>query len=120
MQPAVLRVGIAGLGRLGRTHAELLARRTRGVELVSACSPVPDELNWAQSELGVATLHQDFERFVHDPQLDAVVLVTPTTLHAAQTIAALEAGKHVFVEKPLALDVESCERVEAVARRPWR
>ena len=114
---APLKVGIAGLGRLGKRHAEQLAFRTRGVRLVSACSPVSPELAWAREQLGVATLHEDFDAFVRDPQLDAVVLVTPTSLHADQTIAALEAGRHVFVEKPLALNVEDCERVEAVARR---
>jgi myo-inositol 2-dehydrogenase/D-chiro-inositol 1-dehydrogenase len=112
-----LRVGIAGLGRLGKRHAEQLARFTPGARLVSACSPAPAELDWARTELGVETLHEDFDRFVQDPELDAVVIVTPTTLHAAQTAAALEAGKHVFVEKPLSLDVADCERVEAVARR---
>jgi myo-inositol 2-dehydrogenase/D-chiro-inositol 1-dehydrogenase len=114
---AALRVGIAGLGRLGRRHAEQLALRTRGAALVSACSPLAEERDWARRELGVETLHADFDAFVRDPQLDAVVLVTPTTLHAEQTVAALEAGKHVFVEKPLSLDVAACERVEAVARR---
>lgn len=113
----MLKVGIAGLGRLGKRHAEQLARRTRGAQLVSACSPVADERSWAQRELGVATLHEDFDHFVRDPALDAVVLVTPTTLHAQQTTAALEAGKHVFVEKPLSLDLADCERVEAVARK---
>ena len=114
-----LKIGIAGLGRLGKRHAEQIALRTRGAELVSACSPVAAELGWARESLGVQTLHEDFAAFVRDPQLDAVVLVTPTSLHADQTIAALEAGKHVFVEKPLALNVEDCERVERVAaRRP--
>ena len=112
-----LKVGIAGLGRLGKRHAEQLAFRTRGAQLVSACSPVQAELDWARNEFGLETLHADFDAFVRDPQLDAVVLVTPTSLHANQTIAALEAGKHVFVEKPLALNVEDCERVEAVAAR---
>jgi len=112
-----LRIGIAGLGRLGKRHAEQLALRTAGAQLVSACSPVAAELAWARDTLGVATLHEDFSAFVHDPELDAVVLVTPTSLHAEQTVTALEAGKHVFVEKPLSLDVASCEQVEAVARR---
>lgn len=112
-----LRVGIAGLGRLGRRHAEALAFSTRHVELVAACSPVAAELELARTEFGIAPehLHADFEAFVHDPAIDAVVLVTPTSLHADQTIAALRAGKHVFVEKPLALNVEDCERVLAVA-----
>jgi myo-inositol 2-dehydrogenase/D-chiro-inositol 1-dehydrogenase len=113
---ARLRVGIAGLGRLGWRHAENLALRTRHCDLAAACSPVPAELQRAASQLGVGCLHESFERFVNDPGLDAVVLVTPTSLHADQVIAALQAGKHVFVEKPLALDLPDCERVEAVAR----
>jgi myo-inositol 2-dehydrogenase/D-chiro-inositol 1-dehydrogenase len=51
------------------------------------------------------------------PGLDAVFLVTPTTLHADQIIAALAAGKHVFCEKPLALDLPDCLRVEAEAAK---
>ena len=117
MSSSTLKIGIAGLGRLGRRHAQALAFHTRHCQLVSACSPVAAERDWAASELGISTLHADFDAFVRDPQLDAVVLVTPTALHADQTIAALEAGKHVFVEKPLALNVPDCERVEAVARR---
>ncbi|CAD5372962.1 putative Inositol 2-dehydrogenase [Rubrivivax sp. A210] len=118
MTPAnTLRVGIAGLGRLGKRHAELLRFRARGATLVSACSPVPAERVWARNELGVNSLHEDFNRFVRDPQIDAVVLVTPTTLHADQAIAARQAGKHVFIEKPLALGVENCQRVETVARQ---
>jgi len=95
--PHRLRVGIAGLGRLGRRHAEALAFSTRNVDLVAACSPVPAELALARSEFGIAEahLHADFEAFVNDPAIDAVVLVTPTSLHADQTIAALRAGKVV-------------------------
>jgi len=112
-----LRVGIAGLGRLGRRHAEALAFSTRHVELVAACSPVAAERELAAAEFGLAPehLHAEFDAFVADPAIDAVLLVTPTSLHADQTIAALRAGKHVFVEKPLALNVEDCERVLAVA-----
>jgi myo-inositol 2-dehydrogenase/D-chiro-inositol 1-dehydrogenase len=67
--------------------------------------------------LGVARLYEDFDSFIADPEMDAVVLVTPTSLHADQTIAALKAGKHVFVEKPLVQNVNDCERVLAVAQQ---
>ena len=102
---------------MGRRHAEQRARRTRGARLVAACSPLPTSATWAQHEFGVPALYDDFAALLCDPQLQAVAIVTPTTLHAEQTIAALEAGKHVFCEKPLALEVAACERVEAVARR---
>ena len=111
-----LRVGIAGLGRLGKRHAEQLARHTPGAVLSAACSPVPAELDWARTGLGVQRCHADYADLLADPEVDAVVLVTPTTWHADQASAALRAGKHVFVEKPLSLDVATCEAVEAVAR----
>lgn len=111
-----LRVGIAGLGRLGKRHAEQLARHTPGARLVSACSPVAAERDWARDTLGVGHTEADFGTWLQQAEIDAVVLVTPTDLHADQTIAALRAGKHVFVEKPLSLDVATCESVEAVAR----
>jgi myo-inositol 2-dehydrogenase/D-chiro-inositol 1-dehydrogenase len=112
-----MNIGIAGLGRMGRRHAEQLALRTPCARLVAACSPLAGERAWARDRLGVTALHDDFDALLRDPQVQAVAIATPTTRHAEQTIAALEAGKHVFVEKPLALDVASCERVEAVARK---
>ncbi|MCX7278458.1 MAG: Gfo/Idh/MocA family oxidoreductase [Burkholderiales bacterium] len=114
---APLRIGIAGLGRLGQRHAEALAFRTRHCNLVAACSPVASERAFAGEQLGIERLYGDFDAFIADPEIDAVVLVTPTSLHANQTIAALEAGKHVFVEKPLALNLADCERVLTVAER---
>ena len=115
MTKSLLRVGIAGLGRLGRRHATMLARHVAGADLVAACSPVADELAWARDSLGVAHAFDSIEQMLAHPGLDAVFLVTPTTLHADQIIAALKAGKHVFSEKPLALDLADCLRVEREA-----
>jgi myo-inositol 2-dehydrogenase/D-chiro-inositol 1-dehydrogenase len=112
-----LRIGIAGLGRMGRHHAENLARRVTGAALVAACSPVEDELTWAKEMLGVAQTFTDYVTMLARPDIDAVFLVTPTTLHAEQIIEALHAGKHVFSEKPLSLDLDACLRVEAEAKR---
>lgn len=117
MSAKPLNVGIAGLGRLGKRHAQQLARNTPGARLVAACSPVAAELDWARQTLGVTRCHESLDAMLADADIDAIVLVTPTTLHADQTCACLRAGKHVFVEKPLSLDVATCEAVEAVARQ---
>ncbi len=109
-----LRIGIAGLGRLGRRHAENLLRRVPGAALVAACSPLEGDLTWAGQSLGIHNLYRDYEALLaHD--LDAVFLVTPTFLHAGQIIQALRAGKHVFCEKPLSLDLTDCRRAMAEA-----
>ncbi len=116
---APVRVGIVGLGRLGRRHAENLAWRVPGAALVAACSPVAEEREWARANLPELALHDDYETLLADKSIDAVWLVTPTSLHPAQIIAALRAGKHVFCEKPLSLDLAQCDRViEESARFP--
>ena len=114
---ARLRVGIAGLGRLGRRHAENLARRIPRAELAAACSPVAEELAWAKDALGVQRLHRRYEELLADREIDAVFIVTPTSFHADHIVAALNAGKHVFCEKPLSLELAGCQRVEAEAAK---
>jgi len=108
-----LRIGIAGLGRLGRRHAHNLARRVPRAELIAACSP--EELACAAEELAVAASYADYHELLADERVDAVFLVTPTSLHAEQIVQALQAGKHVFCEKPLSLDLADCRRVEELA-----
>jgi myo-inositol 2-dehydrogenase/D-chiro-inositol 1-dehydrogenase len=114
-----LRIGIAGLGRLGRHHAENLARRIPRAELLAACSPVAEELAWAKKTLGVQRVHGRYEDLLAERDVQAVFIVTPTALHPGQIVAALHAGKHVFCEKPLSLELADCHRVQAeAAKRP--
>jgi myo-inositol 2-dehydrogenase/D-chiro-inositol 1-dehydrogenase len=112
-----VRVGVVGLGRLGKRHAENLAYRVPGAALAAACSPLEDERAWARDALPEPRLYGDYADLLADPGVDAVWLVTPSSLHAQQIIDALRAGKHVFCEKPLSLDLAECERVLAEAAR---
>lgn len=112
-----LRIGIVGLGRLGQRHAQALAFSTRNCVLTAACSPVEAEQAYAREQLGIQQVYPRYEDLLASPNVDAVVLVTPTSLHADQAIAALQAGKHVFIEKPLALNLPDCERVLAEAEK---
>lgn len=119
MSGAPVRVGVVGLGRLGRRHAQNLAYRVPGAVLAAACSPVDEERAWARDSFPATRLYADYAELLADAEVDAVWLVTPSALHAQQIIDALRAGKHVFCEKPLSLDVAECERVVAeAARRP--
>ncbi|MGF6726768.1 myo-inositol 2-dehydrogenase/D-chiro-inositol 1-dehydrogenase [Paraburkholderia sp. GAS41] len=112
-----VRVGVVGLGRLGKRHAENLAYHVPGAALVAACSPVEEELAWAAGALPAPRLYRDYAALLDDREVDAVWLVTPSALHAQQIVDALRAGKHVFCEKPLSLDLAECERVLAEAER---
>ena len=102
---------------MGRRHAENLATRVPGASLVAACSPIGEELEWARTALGVGSLYKDYGDLLADKGVDAVFIVTPNTLHPAQIIEALRAGKHVFCEKPLSMVLEECVAVEEEAAK---
>ena len=108
-----VRVGIAGLGRLGKVHANNIANKIKGAELVAACSIVDDELAYAKSEFGVEKLYKNFNEMVKDPDIDAVAIVTTSSEHCWQIEAAMNAGKHVFSDKPLGVTVEECLQAKA-------
>ncbi|TAL85118.1 MAG: oxidoreductase, partial [Rhodanobacter sp.] len=117
MNQNILTIGLAGLGRLGRHYARNLAFNVPHAKLAAVCSPLEDEVAWARDTLGVERSYSDYAKMLADPTLDAVFLVTPTSLHANQIAQALDAGKHVFCEKPLSLELEACQRTVAHAAR---
>ncbi|WP_233839855.1 Gfo/Idh/MocA family oxidoreductase [Dyella sp. 2HG41-7] len=117
MNQSILRVGVAGLGHLGRRYAEYLCRRVPRAQLRAVCNPSPEKLAWAREALGVSRGYTDYTAMLADAELDAIFLVTPTSLHAEQIEQALAAGKHVFCEKPLSLDAAACQRTVAFANK---
>ena len=112
-----LRTGIVGLGRLGRIHAANIAYKIPNMTLVAACSLVPEELEYAKAELGVTEVYSDYRQMLAEADIEAVVIITPSGEHCWQIAAALDAGKHVFCEKPLGVDVEQCKIAEAAVER---
>ena len=105
-----IKVGIVGLGRLGSSHCKNLLEKVYHAELVAACSIVPAELEFAR-EMNIKGIYDDFGKMLKEEKLNAVVLATSTHVHADQIIAALEAGCHVFCEKPLAIELADCQKV---------
>ena len=84
---------------------------------MALCDPVAEARESAGSEFGVSRLYADWHDVMCDPDIDAVVVVTPTKLHHDVVIAAAEAGKHVFCEKPFASSEAECdEMIEACER----
>lgn len=112
-----LRIGIAGLGRLGKVHAANIASKIPNAELVAACSIVPEELDYAKNVLGVDNVYDNFTDMLSCPNMDAVAIVTTSSEHCWQIAAAMDAGKHVFSEKPLGTNVEQCRQAEAAVER---
>lgn len=111
---AKIRVGVAGLGRMGAMHARNIAQQIPSAEITAACSIVSAELAFAREALGVKDCFTDFDEMLEKADIDAVVIVTSTALHAPQAIKALKKGKHVFVEKPMGVDVAECLEIEKI------
>ena len=112
-----IKVGIAGLGRLGKVHANNLAFKIPNAELTAACSIVPAELDYAREQLGVQEVYSDYREMLAKADIDAVAIVTTSGEHCWQIAAALDAGKHVFTDKPLGVTVEECKMAEAAVER---
>ena len=112
-----LNLGIVGLGRLGKEYAKNIAHTLPNANLIAACGLRDEELSYAKVVFGVQSLYQSYEEMLANTQMDAVVIVTPTNQHADQIIKAVEAGYHVFCEKPLAINLEDCYKVEEVIKK---
>ena len=109
-----VRFGIVGTGMIGRYHAEAI-RATEGAELTAVCRSSAQGAEEAAREYGVPC-ETSYESLLARRDVDAVCLCTPSGLHAAQTLAAAAAGKHVLVEKPMALTLADADAMIAACR----
>lgn len=96
----MLNIAVIGLGWWGKVIVDL-ARRSDKLRVVRVCDTNPDSAGFA-SERGLA-FSSGFDQVLADPQVQGVVLCTPHSLHTRQIVAAAQAGKHVFCEKPLSM-----------------
>jgi len=100
-----LKMGIIGGGRIGKVHGANLTTRVAGVEVKVLADPYADEKleSWAAGQ-GINRVTKDYKKILADPDIDAVLICSPTDTHAAISQEAARAGKHVFCEKPLDQD----------------
>ena len=112
-----VRVAALGAGRIGRRHARTLANQAPNAELVVVADAIEASAQSTAADLGVARWTTDTDAIMADPEIDAVVIASSTDSHAPLIVAAAEAGKHIFCEKPIALDLETTDRaIEAVEK----
>ncbi len=113
----VARIGVVGLGYWGPNVARNVAGSPRA-ELAWLCDRSPDALAAAADRHPQARTTASYEELLEDPELDAVAIVTPVSTHYELAVAALEAGKHVLVEKPLAASsAQAADLIEFAAER---
>jgi UDP-N-acetyl-2-amino-2-deoxyglucuronate dehydrogenase len=102
-----IKFGVIGQGHIGKRHAEMI-RRNAEAELIAVCDTLSKE------QLGLNDLKENFYTSIHDlltkhPEIEVVNICTPNGMHAKNSLSALEAGKHVVCEKPMALHKADCE-----------
>ena len=102
--------GVLGLGWFGEKHCEALAA-IPNVELYAVCTRNSDRLAEVAKKFGAKKTFTDCHAMLADPELESVSITTMWDQHAAPAIAALQAGKHVFLEKPMASTVADCDAI---------
>ena len=112
----VVRWGLIGAGDIARKRIAPALRDLPNCEFVSVSRSRSELAEEFANEFGARKWFADWRELVSDPEIDAVYIATPVYLHAEQTIAAADAGKHVLCEKPMALSVKECDEMIAACR----
>lgn len=107
--------GVIGLGWFGEKHCEALAAIPE-VDIHSVCTRTRSRLEEVSKTFGVKNAYEKFDDMLADPELDSVSITTMWDQHLEPTLAALAAGKHVFLEKPMASTLADCDAIVAAAK----
>lgn len=106
-----VKVCLVGSGRAGMIHGHNLAGSVPGGKIIAVCDPVGNVAENAAKELGIDLFYKDYHDVMKNEEIDAVIIACPTKFHKEITVAAANAGKHVFCEKPIDHDVAKIKEV---------
>lgn len=110
-----LRIGFVGCGGIGKNHLKCWTSQ-EGAKIVATCDVVPERAESAAREHG-AQAFTDMAEMLEKVEMDAVDICTPSGLHAQQGLMAIQAGKHVLVEKPIDIDIKKVDALIEAANR---
>jgi len=117
MPAHALKIGLIGAGRIGRLHAEHLTTRIPSAELIMVADVFEEVARQCAERYAIPHYEQDYRAVLDHPDIQAVVICSSTDTHARIIEEAAQAGKHIFCEKPIALDLPSIDQaLEAVER----
>jgi len=111
-------IGIIGFGGIAKgAHATGYQRLPEQCQIIAAADILPERMAEAKSEKwNVPNVYEDYHKLLAMPEVDAVSVCTPNGVHSAATVAALNAGKHVLCEKPMAMNADECKKMIAAAQ----
>jgi predicted dehydrogenase len=111
-----LRIGVVGCGPIAQIAHFDACRKARNVELYAICDVADDLRERMRLVWEPRVAYRQFEQMLADPQVEAVIIAAADQFHMALATQAIEAGKHVFIEKPMGVGVEECERLRQQVR----
>lgn len=108
----MVRLGIIGAGRIGKVHTESICNYVKNAKVKTIADPFMTEeiKEWAK-DMGVENVVTDYKEILADGEIDAVLICSSTNTHSPISVEAIEAGKHVFCEKPIDHDIEKIKMV---------
>lgn len=114
MNNQIIHICLIGCGRAGMIHARNYKNKVANAAITAVADASEDAVKAAAEELGITKYFTDYHDILHDTDIDAVVVVAPTNLHRQIVIDCANAGKHIFCEKPMAMNTQECdEMIEA-------
>jgi myo-inositol 2-dehydrogenase / D-chiro-inositol 1-dehydrogenase len=111
-----LNLGVLGLGRIGRIHLENLCTKWEGVKVLAAMNPSKEGQSFAQ-RFNVPMVTADADAVINHPDIDAIIVCSPTNAHADYVIKSAKAGKAIFCEKPLDLSLDNVRETLQVVKQ---
>jgi predicted dehydrogenase len=110
-----VRICMVGAGRVGRVHSNSIVKHVPSGQVVAIVDPANEILQTTADEFGISNRFTALEIALEQSEFDAVVITTPTPTHKPLALLAAEAGKHIFLEKPMALNLADCDAINAAA-----
>ena len=116
MEKKILNVGVISCSNMAQGHMRGVVNNPNA-KLVAVCDIDTEKLNTVAERFNVPKKFTDYKELLAQPDIDAVIIVTPDQLHREMAVAALEAGKHVLCEKPLAITREDCKAIADATKK---
>jgi 2-hydroxy-4-carboxymuconate semialdehyde hemiacetal dehydrogenase len=114
-----MKICVAGQGAFGVKHLEAI-QKIPGIEVVTLAGGSPDSTREIAAKFGIPHWSTDYSECLQQPGVEAVILTTPTQMHASQSIQAMRAGKHVMIEIPMADNLRDSEEIVQVQQQTGR
>lgn len=109
----MIKIGIIGAGRIGKVHLQSISYQVKNAVVKAVADPfMNDETKEFIKSFGVTEIYDDYKKILADPEIDAVLVCSSTDTHSSISVEAIEAGKHVFCEKPVDHSIEKINAVK--------